>query len=103
MSSQDREKAVREINVSCHHFGVREVDVNDVRGQVESLLELNLASLSNVAIQAMPDLLFQGNESRINTPSTVGINWKYRVTEEDLSPLNAKRLRELNRHYGRCD
>ena len=103
MSPQDREKAVREINVSCHHFGVREVDVNDVRGQVESLLELNLASLSNVAIQAMPDLLFQGNESRINTPSTVGINWKYRVTEEDLSPLNAKRLRELNRHYGRCD
>ena len=103
MNEDERKQTVKEVNVSCHHFGVEEVREDDVNGQVEALLELNLASLSNVAIQAMPDLLFQGNESRINTPGTVGTNWKYRVTEEDLSPLNAKRLRELNRRFGRCD
>lgn len=103
MSSEERKAVVEEINNSCRHFGVQEVDGEDIQGQVEALLELNLASLSNVAIQAMPDLLFQGNEARINTPGTVGQNWRYRVTEEDLSPLNAKRLRELNRRFGRCD
>lgn len=103
LNLEERKETVSQINVACRHFGVKEVRVDDTKGQVEALLELNLASLSSVAIQAMPDLLFQGNEARINTPGTVGNNWRYRVTEEDLSPLNAKRLRELNRRYGRCD
>ena len=103
MEEDQKKLAVEQINICCDHFGVERVDGKDNKKIVDALLELNLASLSSIAIQSMPDLLYQGNEGRINTPSSVGTNWRYRVTEEDLSPLNAKRLRELNRHYGRCD
>lgn len=102
LNEDDRKQAVEQINASCRRFGVPENDLLDTKGLVSSLLELNLASLSTVAIQAMQDILFQGNEARINAPSTVGRNWRYRITKEDLSPERAKYLRELNRKYGRC-
>lgn len=101
LSAEERRQSVSQINTACRRFGVEEREPADTKGLVESLLELNLASLSTVAIQAMQDILFQGNESRINTPSTVGTNWRYRITDGDLSPERAKHLRELNRRYGR--
>lgn len=103
MDYERRKKVSDELNKCCHHFGVNETVPENIEGMVESVLELNLASLSSVAIQSMSDLLYQGNESRINSPSTIGNNWQYRVTYDDVSPLNAKKLRELNRRFGRCD
>ena len=103
MSFEERQNSVEQINSCCEHFGVAKVTGESIPQMVEAMLELNLASLSSIAIQSMPDLLCQGKEGRINTPGSVGINWRYRVTEDDLSPLNAKRLRALNKHYGRCD
>lgn len=103
LNESDQRKAIEQINKNCEHFGVEKVMTNSSKEVVDALLELNLASLSSIAIQSMSDLLYQGKESRINTPGSVGNNWKYRVTNEDLSPLNAKRLRDLNKKYGRCD
>lgn len=101
LNDHDRKLAEVQINKDCRHFGVKEVESGDTKGQVDALLELNLASLSSIAIQSMNDLLYQGEESRINTPGTVGNNWVYRITKEDLSSTNAKHLMALNRRYGR--
>lgn len=99
---EEKRQAITEINLNCRHFGVRESDGRD-EDSVRAILELNLASLSEVAIQSMPDILIQGDEARINTPGTVGTpNWTYRITKEDLSPELAERLRSLNHRYGRC-
>ena len=102
LSESDKRLAENQINKDCRHFGVREVTREDVKGQVEALLELNLASLSSIAIQSMNDLLFLGEESRINKPSTVGDNWTFRIQKEDISNANAKHLHALNKRYGRC-
>ena len=101
LNDHDRKLAEVQINKDCRHFGVKEVESGDTKGQVDALLELNLASLSSIAIQSMNDLLYQGEESRINTPGTVGNNWVYRITKEDLSIANAKHLMAMNRRYGR--
>ena len=85
------------------HFGVTYTSTRTRKDDVKALLELNLASISSIAIQSRQDLLCQGNESRINTPGTVGNNWQYRITKEDLSDEFSSYLYQMNKKYGRCD
>lgn len=102
LDSLDRKDAEMQINKDCLHFGVTQVKPGDTKAQVEALLQLNLASLSSVAVQSMNDILFQGKEGRINTPSTIGNNWVYRIAKEDLSSTLSRHLLALNKRYGRC-
>lgn len=90
-----------QLNSTCRNLGVKEVENEEVEEAVQALIELNLASLSSVAILAMQDILFQGECARINAPSTVGKNWRYRILEEDLTASRAAALRKLNQKYGR--
>lgn len=43
------------------------------------------ASVSNVVIYTMQDLLGLGNEARMNRPSTIGDNWDWRMNKDGLS------------------
>ncbi len=101
LNSADHQEALKQINLTCRYLGVKEaIDDND--DMTRAINELNLASLSEVSIQAMQDILHQGNESRINTPSTIGKpNWTYRITNDDLNDDLASKLLALNRRYGR--
>ena len=47
----------------------------------------------------MQDVLGLGTEARMNYPSRLGGNWKWRLRESDLSEALAKKLRELNYLY----
>lgn len=62
-----------------------------------------LASPANMAIMQMQDLLNLGSEARINIPSTLGTNWRWRMTKEDMRKDLAERLAELTRIYDRCN
>lgn len=53
------------------------------------------------AIAPMQDLLGLGTEARMNTPSTLGGNWAWRLREGEFAPALAAELRELTRLYGR--
>jgi 4-alpha-glucanotransferase len=59
------------------------------------------ASVANLAIIPMQDLLGLGSEARMNQPATESGNWVWRVPEEALSPELADRLSTLTRTYGR--
>ena len=37
----------------------------------------------------------------MNAPSTLGLNWKWRIDREMLSDITIYTMRELNRIYGR--
>ena len=68
-----------------------------------AMIRLCWSSVSNTAVTQMQDLLELDNKARMNTPSTLGDNWKWRL--EDLSALDdelAKKLAELTVLYGRC-
>ena len=49
----------------------------------------------------MQDYLGLDNSCRINQPSTVGINWKWRVTEEQLSEALQQDVLAMMQLYGR--
>jgi 4-alpha-glucanotransferase len=49
----------------------------------------------------MQDILGLGSEARINTPSTLGGNWTWRMARGAFDLSRAAELREMTRLYGR--
>ncbi len=67
----------------------------------KAMIKTLYASASNLVIVPMQDLLGLGSETRMNTPSTVGGNWKWRMTEKQLTPKLAGWLSSLSFVYCR--
>ena len=68
-----------------------------------AMIKLCWASVSQTAITQMQDLLQLDNSARMNTPSTLGGNWQWRLESMDeLTDALAKKLAELTQLYGRC-
>ncbi|MBO4396601.1 MAG: 4-alpha-glucanotransferase [Eubacterium sp.] len=65
------------------------------------LIELAEASVSDTCIIPMQDLLCLGDSARINTPSTIGHNWLWRMKPNAFSPKLVTRLHSMTRLYGR--
>jgi 4-alpha-glucanotransferase len=61
-----------------------------------------LASVADTAVVPLQDVLGLGSEARLNRPSTLGGNWRWRVREEELAPGPAERMRQLSALYGRA-
>ncbi len=68
---------------------------------VRALLREAWKSVAAWAIVPMQDLLGLGSAARMNTPSTLGGNWAWRMAEGAFSPELAQELAELSRLYGR--
>lgn len=72
--------------------------VNDC---VWGLIRTALSSVADLAVIPVQDYLCLGNEARMNAPSTLGLNWRWRIDREMLSDITIYTMRELNRIYGR--
>jgi len=66
-----------------------------------SLNKACLASVANLAVLPLQDVLGLGAEHRMNTPGTVEGNWRWRYADDALKPELAAQLLNLNRLYGR--
>jgi 4-alpha-glucanotransferase len=75
--------------------------LNKREGYVEGFIKSALASVADTVILTMQDLLSLGSEARMNTPSTVGQNWRWRASENDINDDLCKRIRSLTEKYGR--
>jgi 4-alpha-glucanotransferase len=70
----------------------------DVR---EAMMKAALNSKSFVCVLTMQDLIGLGHEARMNTPSTVGDNWKWRATEKQITKKIAAWLKKATEEAGR--
>ncbi len=61
-----------------------------------------MSSVAELAVIPMQDYLGLGGEARINTPSTLGGNWKWRMDGDDLTDELAGKIYEMTRLYKRC-
>ncbi len=66
------------------------------------MMRTALASVADTAVLTMQDLLDLGSEARMNTPSTTGDNWKWRMRPGVCTPQLAQRIRHEVINYGRC-
>ena len=67
----------------------------------DALIRAAYASIADVAIIQMQDLMKLGNEARMNAPSTVGRNWRWRIGTDELSEERRAWIRTLASVYHR--
>ena len=66
-----------------------------------ALLQAALASVANLAVIPMQDILEVGSECRMNTPGTMGGNWKWRFQWDQMSAERAGRFAYLVKLFNR--
>lgn len=76
------------------------VDTNEE--VVSEMMVQGMASVSNTCILTVQDLLCLGSEARINTPSTVGNNWKWRLGSLEELSKTKEFLTKYTELYGRA-
>lgn len=67
----------------------------------DDLVRLALASVARTAVIPLQDYLHIGSEGRINFPSTLGTNWKWRLLPGEFSEKHIRRIRQWTELYGR--
>jgi 4-alpha-glucanotransferase len=65
------------------------------------LIRSAFASVAQMAVVPMQDLLGLGRGHRMNTPGTATDNWSWRFGWEQIAPGLGERLRRMTRLYGR--
>ena len=64
-------------------------------------IRLALASVADLAIIPVQDYIGLGSEARLNEPSTLGNNWKWRLKDGELTHEICHKARRMARLYGR--
>lgn len=88
----------------CRHdrvFAKKYCQIRSEAGAAWGLIRTAMASVADTCIIPMQDYLNLGDEARINTPSTLGGNWIWRMAEGADDAALAARIRDLTRLYGR--
>ena len=70
-------------------------------GIAMNLIKLAFSSVAKLCIIPMQDYLNLGNEARLNMPSSLGKNWKWRMLEGAATHELAAKIARLNFIYGR--
>ena len=65
------------------------------------IIRAALSSCADTAIIPMQDYLELDSSARINIPSTLGCNWKWRMDQDALDPKLAKKIYKMAKLYGR--
>ncbi len=91
LEGQDKELSVRYMN--NQNTPPEEVHWDFIR--------LAMASVADLCIIPLQDYLGLGSEARINTPSVLGGNWKWRMRPGQLNDELAERISQMTRLYGR--
>lgn len=65
------------------------------------MIRAGLSSVANMAIFPIQDYLGLDNSARINVPSTLGTNWKWRLTLGQLQDEHAQLIYNMCKTYGR--
>lgn len=82
-------------------YAKRYLRLNTREGYAWGMMRGAWSSVADLAIMQMQDLLSLGSQGRINTPSTLGENWQWRLLPGQANSRLADRLLQTTRLYGR--
>ena len=77
------------------------LDIGPSDDLARPMMQAALASVADVCVLTMQDLLGLGSEARMNTPATVGGNWRWRLADGQATPELADWLAHKCRLYRR--
>jgi 4-alpha-glucanotransferase len=80
---------------------LRYLDIAKKKEIPYAMIRAGYASVANTAIFQMQDILALDNTARMNLPSTVGTNWRWRMLPGQFEKVHIKRMKKLCELYGR--
>ena len=83
-------------------FARRYLDIHHRDDEQWAFIRAAIASVADLAVIPMQDYLGLGGEARINTPSTLGGNWVWRMAPGSASEALAARIAGLCSLFGRA-
>jgi 4-alpha-glucanotransferase len=96
-STRTQEDVRREREFARAYLGLNEGDeINWV------FIRTVMASVADLALYPLQDVLGLGSEARMNLPGTASGNWRWRVAPGMLTETHARRLREMADAYDRA-
>lgn len=93
------EKLAKKDKSFCNRYmNLRQMEKEDLKWE---FVRAAFMSIADTAIIPMQDYLGLGEEARINTPSTLGNNWTWRMKKGAFTKQLANRMRKMTKLYGR--
>jgi len=92
-----------EIDDATRQFMAQYTNRKEYETVPHAMLRTIFASVSFMAIATMQDLLELDSAARMNYPSTIGGNWTWRMTAEELNPIVEGELYSLTKTYRRMN
>ncbi|MDO5294455.1 MAG: 4-alpha-glucanotransferase [bacterium] len=68
---------------------------------VDKVIAMAYASVADMVIFQMQDILKKDNSARMNYPSTIGNNWRWRLQKGEFKKQHINMLKQLTLTYGR--
>lgn len=84
-------------------FATEYLNLTKEEGYNWGMMRAAWSSVADMVIVPLQDILGLGSEARINIPSTLGENWKWRALPEQITEDDAKRLYRYSEMYGRIN
>ncbi|MCI9663381.1 MAG: 4-alpha-glucanotransferase [Lachnospiraceae bacterium] len=82
-------------------FARKYLDIRSKKDIEWAFIRAAISSVSDTAIIPIQDYLGLGSSARINTPSTLGCNWKWRMKKDALTQELAAKIFDMCKMYGR--
>lgn len=70
-------------------------DKKNIPALVDELIKMLYTSIANIIVFQLQDILRLDNSARMNSPATLGINWRWRVTREQISSIDAESYKNM--------
>jgi 4-alpha-glucanotransferase len=83
-------------------FCARYLNLKDASEVTGEMVRAALSSVGDLAVIPMQDYLELGSEARVNTPSTLGDNWKWRMRKGAFTDSLVREMALLSQTYGRA-
>ena len=76
-------------------------NATDLEELPNAFMRMLYGSVADIAMLQMQDILSLPNTARMNFPSTIGDNWRWRLESEQFTDNIAEHMRQLAHIYGR--
>lgn len=82
-------------------FAKKYLNIRSTKEIHKPFIRACLASVADTAVIPMQDYLGLGSEARINVPSTLGTNWKWRMLDGQFTEELAEEIYDMTKLYSR--
>ena len=91
----------KNLSEELKEFAMDDCDAESFDEIVPKVIRMAYASVADVVMFQMQDILEKDNDARMNLPATIGTNWRWRMKPGEFTEEKQQFLYKLAKIYGR--